>query len=384
VIADPYPAYAGLHRGPRVLHQERWDIWVLSRHQDVREAVRDHARLSSAEGVTYLRAPLPMMLTTDPPNHERLRRIVGREFAPRDIDRFGPAVERFVQEGLDETLQTGDLAASLAVPVPIRVMASILGVPESDIPALRRMADDLIKGFSIAPSPADTPVFTAASFDLGQISRAIADIHSYFTELVAERRKRPAEDLVTKLMQPADEGMLSEGELLWFCLLLLVAGIETTTNLIGNMVLALHEYPDQWNVLKDRRDLVPSAVNEALRYDAPIQAFFRTAIAPYQVGGVVIPERARVMLVFGAANRDPVHYEQPDVFLVDRNPTDHLAFGSGIHRCLGAGLAELEGRIVLGKLLERTDELHVDGDIVRTANPTLRGVEKLPINLQVP
>lgn len=321
-----------------------------------------------------------MMLTMDPPDHERLRRIVGREFAPRDIDRFRPNIERFVNDGLDEmaSAHTPDVVTSLAISVPIRVMAGILGVPEADIPELRRMSNDLVQGFAIAPSTSpDTEAF--AAFDLNRIGKAVGEIGAYFSVLISERQHQPTDDLVTQLMRPAAEGTLSTDELLWFCLLLLVAGIETTTNLIGNMVLALHDHPDQWQALRADPRLVPSAVNEALRFDAPIQGFFRTAVVDYAVGDVEIPRGARVLMLFGAANRDPEHYPDPDAFRVDRDPTDHLAFGSGIHRCLGAGLAELEGRIVLEALLQRTDHLEVVGDVVRTANPTLRGVARLPI-----
>lgn len=383
VIADPYPWYAHLHAEHRVFHEERWDVWVLVRHEDVRAAARDHVRLSSAEGVTYARAPLPMMLTMDPPDHERLRRIVGREFAPRDIHRFRPDVERFVADGLDAMadVETADLVNCVAMPVPIRLMAAILGIPEADIPQLQRMSHDLVQGFSIAPAGADGTHPATATFDFETITRAIAGIHGYFSELIADRRKYPSKDLLTKLIRPAADGTLSEEELSWFCLLLLVAGIETTTNLIGNMVIALSEHPDQWRRLRDARELVGSAVNEALRFDAPIQGFFRTTVATYPVGDVEIPPRARVLLAFGAANRDPLRYRDPDTFDVARDPTDHLAFGAGIHRCLGAGLAEFEGRIVLEQLLDRTDELEVAGEVVRTSNPTLRGAAWLPLRL---
>ena len=374
VVADPYPWYARLHAGRRAAHIPKWNIWVLSRHADVTAALRDHRLLSSADGVTFWRTALPMMLTTDPPDHERLRRIVGREFAPRDIERFRPAVERFVDEGMASMLadETADIVHHIAFPVPIRVMASILGVPESDIPYLRALSADLVEGFSLQPSSETTM----------RIPEAITGIHGYFSEMIAERRTNPAEDLVTKLMTPASDGVLTEPELLWFCLLLLVAGIETTTNLIGNMTIAFIENAGQWRLLRDSRELVASAVNEVLRYDAPIQGFYRAVTDDYRVEDDVIPPGARVLLAFGAANRDPVRYAEPDVLRVDRNPTDHVAFGAGIHRCLGAGLAELEGRIVLERLLDAAETLEPAGEIVRTSNPTLRGAKSLPLQTQ--
>ncbi len=384
LVADPYPCYAGLHAGPRVLYQEQWDIWVLSRHGDVSAALRDHSRLSSANGITYINAPLPMMLTKDPPDHERLRRIVGREFAPRDIHRFRPDIERFVTEGIDAMVgsEIGDIVESIALPVPLRVMARILGVPDGDLPELRRMANDLVHGFKLAPAeltPGQRSDEIAANFDFMRIGGAITEILGYFSAMVGRRRAAPEDDLVTKLIQPAEDAMLDEEELLWFCLLLLVAGIETTTNLIGNMTIALAGHPDQWDVLKARTDLVGSAVNEALRFDAPIQGFYRTSLAPYAIGDVEIPSGSRVLLSFGAANRDPIRYPDADTFRADRDPTDHLALGGGIHRCLGAGLAELEGRIVLEQLLERADEITIAGQVVRTTNPTLRGARSVPV-----
>jgi cytochrome P450 len=375
VIADPYPHYRRLHDEAPVSFIEERQVWTLVRYDDVRAALRDHARMSSSQGVMYIRAPLPMMLTMDPPDHERLRRIVGREFAPKDIHRFRPMVEKFVAEGLDELAKTADVVASLAIPVPVRVMASIMGVPFADLPELRRISANLVDAFKI------TPVGMNPLESLAHVPQAVMELETYFTALIKERREHPADDLITKLLTPAEEGTLSEYELFWFCLLLLVAGIETTTNLIGNMVIALHGHPDQWDKLRRDPTLVPAAVHECLRYDAPIQGFFRQTSQDYPVGDTVIPGGSRVLLSFGAANRDPAQYDRPDVLDIERNPTDHLAFGAGIHRCLGAGLAELEGRVVLERLLSRVDSLDIDGEVVRTTNPTLRGATQLRLRI---
>jgi cytochrome P450 len=375
VIADPYPHYRRLQEEAPVSFIEDRQIWVLVRYDDVRAALRDHVRLSSSQGVMYVRTPLPMMLTMDPPDHERLRRIVGREFAPRDIHRFEPYVQRFVDEGFADLERTGDVVESIARPVPIRVMASILGVPQSDIPELRRISDSIVEGFKI------TPVGENPLEAFQHVPEAIRELEAYFTDLIARRRHDPRDDLITKLLQQGEDATLSEYELFWFCLLLLVAGIETTTNLIGNMVIALHDHPAEWQKLRRDPTLAASAVNECLRFDAPIQGFFRQTHGDYPVGDTVVPAGSRVLLTFGAANHDAEHYERSHVLDVERNPADHLAFGSGIHRCLGAGLAELEGRIVLEQLLARTETIHIDGDVERTTNPTLRGATKLPLRL---
>jgi len=174
---------------------------------------------------------------------------------------------------------------------------------------------------------------------------------------------------------------VNDEELFWFALLLLVAGNETTTNLLGNMALAFLHHPDQWRLLRTHPELAPAAVEEALRYDSPIQGFFRTSVAPYAIAGEEIPAGQRVLLLFAAANRDPRHYKRADEFLIERNPTDQLAFGSGIHLCLGAHLARMEGAAVLRALLERTDGLELTAEPVRGTNPTLRGLTKLPIAL---
>ncbi|MEX2395138.1 MAG: hypothetical protein WD826_11735, partial [Actinomycetota bacterium] len=229
-VADPYTAYAELHDGPRATYLERSDVWVLSRYDDVRAGLRDHARLSSSDGVTYVRAALPMMLTVDPPDHERLRRIAGREFAPRDIGRFRPLIEGLVADGIEQLRNgtTDDVVQAIAMPVPILVMAHILGVPTSDIAELRRMSDDLVEGFSIAPDTGSAIIAEngGVPIDFQRITKAIGDIHTYFSRLIGERHEHPTDDMITKLMRPATEGSLSDGELLWFCLLLLVAGIE--------------------------------------------------------------------------------------------------------------------------------------------------------------
>jgi cytochrome P450 len=299
VIADPYPHYRRLQEESPVSYIDERQVWALVRYDDVRAALRDHARMSSSQGVTYIRTPLPMMLTMDPPDHERLRRIVGREFAPKDVHRFTPIVERFVDESFAELHETGDVVESVAIPVPIKVMGTILGVPLSDIGELRRISNALVEGFKITPV-GDNPL---AAFE--HVPEAIRELESYFSALIAQRRERPADDVITKLLAPAADGTLSQYELFWFCLLLL-----------------------------------------------------------------------------GAANRDPRHYGDPDALDVGRNPTDHLAFGAGIHRCLGAGLAELEGRIVLERLLDTVDRIELTGDVVRTGNPTLRGALRVPISLR--
>jgi cytochrome P450 len=375
VIREPYPWYDWLRRQDGVFYSARREIFVLSRYPDVLAAVRAHRSLSSAEGVAYQRQPLPMMLTTDPPDHTRLRRLVAREFTAAAIQAWRPRIERLVGAMVDG-LGNGhpvDFVQAVARPLPVAVIAEVLGIPLGDREAFKGWSEEVTRGFGInGGDDADAATQTAAG---------VIELLGYFSAQLDERRTRPRDDLLTLLLRPHEEERLTTRELLYLLLLLLVAGNETTIDLLGNLVLALLENPSQWMLLKSRPELIPATVEEALRFDAPIQGFFRTAVEPFDVGGATIPEGGRTLVLFAAANRDPGHYPEPDRFLVERNPTDHLAFGSGIHQCLGAALARLEGALVLEHLIGKTARLEQAGKVVRTANPTLRGVASLPIRL---
>jgi cytochrome P450 len=320
----------------------------------------------------------------------------------------------------------------------VAVIGEILGVPREDLPLLRRVSDDFIEGFKIGQEksrvagafmdlmsnpriiagissigmrrPLAMRAFVAATAlivramegtggrwfqDLQRAPKAVADLQAYFVDLVRERERRPADDLLSRLVaaQPqasgsepqASEdpkaGQLSTFEIFWFFALLLIAGHETTTNLLSNLVLALIDHPAEWEALRRDPKLVPAAVNESLRYEAPVQGFFRTTRTPYRVDGREIPAGERVLLLFAAGNRDPRKYEDPDVFRAARNPEDHLAFGGGIHFCLGASLARMEGAAVLSELVRRVRGFALAGPVERTQNPTLRGARRLPLRL---
>jgi cytochrome P450 len=375
VIREPYLWYAWLRRQDGVYYSARRDIYVLSRYADVLAAARAHRSLSSAEGIAYQRQPLPMMITMDPPDHTRLRRLVAREFTPTAIQAWRPRIERLVGVMVD-TLIGGkpvDFVTAVAHPLPIAVIAEVLGIPLADRETFKGWSVEVARGFGLdGGDDADTASQSVAG---------LMELLGYFAAQLDQRRTSPRDDLLTRLLRPQEEERLTTRELLYLLLLLLVAGNETTIDLLGNMVLALLETPSQWTLLKSRPELIPAAVEEALRFDAPVQGFFRTAVEPFEVGGGTIPRGGRTLVLFGAANRDPSHYPEPDSFLVERNPTDHLAFGSGIHQCLGAALARLEGALVLEHLLGKAERLEQAGEVVRTANPTLRGVVRLPLRL---
>ena len=372
VIADPYPWYRRLQDEAPIYHESVHDLWVLSRYDDVLAGARAHDTLSSAEGIAYARVPLPMMITMDPPDHTRLRRMVARDFTPRMVTAWAPLVDRLVARALD-TVTPGepwDFVTTIAGPLPVQVIAEVLGIPPDDHADFKSWSDAIVEGFAVAgPTDAERGP---------RVMNGIVALRAYLAGLIDERRRSPGDDLLSRLAAPREEGTLDDEQLFWFCLLLLVAGNETTTNLLSNMVRAFIDQPDQWErVGAGDGDLVAASVEEALRYDPPVQGFFRTALAPWRD----IPEGARVLLLFAAANRDRARWPDGDRFRVDREPRDHLAFGSGIHLCLGAHLARLEGASVLRALLARfPDGLELAGDPVRTVNPVLRGFTALPLH----
>lgn len=375
VIADPYPWYRRLLEGERLQYNRRRGIWIISRYEDVRAAGHAHVALSSGEGVIYLRRALPMLLTIDRPEHGRLRRIVARQFTHEALERRRPTIEAIVSAAVDRVVEAGqvDVAAELAMPVPVDVIAELLGIPSSDRHRFREWSDHIVVGFNLAPGN-----LMRASVS---VLPAVFRLRSYFSESFDGRREGTGDDVISHLVRSSEEGQLAAEELFWFALLLLVAGNETTSNLIGTMLLTLATQPEMFDQLRSQPELIQPAVEESLRLHSPVQAFYRTALVPYPLGEAIVPAGGRVLLVFGAGNRDPRHYEQPERFRLERNPTDHLAFGAGIHFCLGAHLARLEARATLRALVDRVERLELAGSPVWTKNPALRGIKQLPLRL---
>ncbi|MEW2505642.1 cytochrome P450 [Amycolatopsis sp. NPDC047767] len=310
----------------------------------------------------------------NPPDHTRLRGLVGKAFTARTVEALVPRVEELVGEFVGRVVAAGegDLMAELAVPLPVTVIAELLGVPVGDRErfgawsgAMARAAEP---GFLLAPGVAEAAAGARREFV------------GYFRELAAERRRAPGDDLLSALVAVADEGeRLSEGELLVTLTLLLVAGHETTTNLIGNGVLALLRNPEQYRALARDAALAEGAVEEVLRYDSPIQLTTRTVLTDTTLGGVELAAGTTVLVLVGAANRDPRVFDEPDRFDITRAPGRHLAFGRGIHFCLGAPLARLQGRTVLRELARRAPELRPTGEPEWAETVTLRGLRTLPV-----
>ncbi len=375
-VTDPELAYRRLHARPGV-HPAGRNVFALASYEHVRAATRAHDVLTSGKGVTLVPASLPMLLTLDRPRHDDLRRLVAPLFTVSRSAMMEAGMREVVTGALDRILaQPGaDVVSELAVPLPITVIARMLGIPESDLDRLHGWSDDIVEGFHAGSS-----VRSAAS-GLRSGRSALA-LYRYMLGVFAQLRRAPGDDVISALLNASDGGALSDEELFWFSLMLLVAGNETTTNLIGSLLLALARDPLAYERLRAEPGLVPGAIEEAVRWGSPIQGLFRTAAADHAAGATTIPEGARVLLLFGAANRDPRKYRDPDRFILDRDAGDHLGFGSGIHFCLGAHLARVETRVVLEQLLQRVARIGLAGEVRFTSNPMLRGPSRLPLRLE--
>ncbi len=368
---DPYPAYAQLRAHAPVHHLPAQGLWLLTRHDDVRRALSDHEAFSSEVG-PLRGARLEWLLFTDPPRHTALRAIVQKAFTPRSIAALEPRVRALSASLLDPVMARGsiDLVADYATPLPLLVIAEMLGVPASDWPRLARWSEAIIGlGGTIA---GEDPARASAAF-----VAADAEMAAYFGAHVAARRARsaPADDLLGRLV---DAG-LDDVALLRFCELLLAAGTETTTNLIDNAMISFAEHPGELARVRVDPSLLPSAIEEVLRYRAPLQAMFRATRRAIDLDGASVPAGAFVVCSIGAANRDPARFAEPDRFDAARDPNPHVAFGHGIHFCLGAPLSRLEARVALGDLLARFASFEVARDWRPRAAFHVLGPASLPV-----
>jgi cytochrome P450 len=316
------------------------------------------------------------MLWRDPPDHTRLRALVNKAFTPRVIEGMRTRIQTIVDGLLDKVqgARSMDVIDDLAYPLPVTVICEMLGVPIGDQDAIRGWSSDIARSLDAIGLQADPDIVARGA----KARRHLAD---YFIRLLPERRKHPQADLLSLLIAVEEQGdKLNEGELLAMCLLLFIAGHETTVNLIGNGALALLEHPDQMAKLQDDPALITSAIEELLRYDSPVQRTARITNADVEIGGRKIPSGSMVVATIGAANRDPSHFPDPDRLDIARSDNRHVSFGFGIHFCIGAPLARVEGQIALGTLLRRMPEL-----TLQTATPdwressTLRGLKTLPV-----
>lgn len=375
---DPYPGYRRLRDQAPVHHDDRLDLWALSRFDDVQAAAKDWETFSTSQGgrgndlddTFELFLPAGDLAGVDPPIHTRLRGAMRLAFSPSALrTRFEPIVRRKVNELIDGFVEAGraDFARDLARPLPGTTMFSWFGFPEADHPQLLRWFGELLE------RDAGRPELPARAINGRDRMR------EYMQEQAAERRAAPREDLMSFLVAAEAAGEMSADEVLGASMLLFVAGITTTSGLLSNSLLHLDRFPDQRARIRDDPAVIPVAIEELVRFDAPIQALARTATRRVELHGRVIPEGARVALIWASANRDERRWVDPDRVDVDRDPQRHVSFGEGIHHCLGAPLARLEAKIVFEELFRRIPEYAVSGPIVRIKTPTDRALESLPV-----
>ena len=374
IKANPYEKYRELRAIDPVHRLRLINAWVLTEYEDVDAVLRDHRRFSRDYGGE---SEYKTLLELDPPDHTRIRSLVSKAFTPRSVAELQPRIQQIVDDLLDavEDRDRFDLVESFAYPLPVIVIAEMLGVPPHDMDRFKVWSNDV--ALSVEPTVNDEQV--------ARIKQSSQELIDYFDSIIGLRRKDPQDDMITALMAAEEEGdRLTHEELLAMLLLLLVAGNETTRNLIGNGTLALLRHPDQLQKLRDDSALVGPAVDELLRYDSPVQLDGRMAIEDVEIGGKLIRPGQRVICLLGAANRDPSVFADPDALDVTRQEKSHLSFGRGIHHCLGAPLAILEGRIAFASLLERFSSIRLLREPEYRDQVVLRGVEELWIEVQRP
>ena len=352
-------------RGP--IHRNELGFWVVSRHADCLAMLRDRRASSDSLNVAVERMPQgfrtpiaeddPMaaamlemrpFLFRDPPDHTRLRGLVSKAFTPRVVESLRTRTQEVVDELLGAAMEVDrvDLVEEFAYPLPVRIICDLLGVPLEDQDRFKVWSGALARGLD--------PDFLLSPEVIAARAEGVLQFSQYFFELLAERRANPGDDLLSRLVQVEDGGtVLSEGELLSTCILLLVAGHETTVNLIAGGALALLRHPDQCEKFRTDPELTRSGVEEMLRYVSPVQLTGRALIEDCEFGGVELAAGDFAMLLLASANRDPAQFEDPDRFDISRNPNNHLGFGFGIHHCLGAPLARMEAQVALTSLVDR-------------------------------
>lgn len=385
-LADPYPALAALRRQAPMVWHEPWDLWLATTHASVSAVLRDRrfGRLWSDHEPVEQMAPFNalhrhQMMENEPPAHTRLRRLVAGAFGRGHVERMRPRIAELAADMLDgagavgEQLQSGasvDILADYAEPMPVFVIADLLGVPRRDHHDLRRWSQAIVRMYEPDVDESTRKAAVAAS----------EDFSAYVREVVTHRRDHPGDDLITDLIAERDGGTrLSEDELVASVVLLLNAGHEASVNVFGNGMHALLADRAQLARVTSGEVTVETALEELIRYDAPLQLFERTASEDVEVAGVTVRRGQKVACLMGSANRDGEAFEDPDRFDVARDPNPHVGFGMGLHFCLGAPLARLELQISIAELLARFPDLALAGDAPRRPTWVLRGYESIPV-----
>lgn len=384
IARNPYPKYAELRRRAPVHWSPLLDAWVVTRYTHVDTILRDQKCFSN-DPRQRRRTRVPRttamveqgsaqsMLLSDPPDHTRLRALVSKAFTPQAITALVPRLTALVETLLDAIPDPShfDLIETLAYPLPVMVMAELLGIPPADRAQFKRWSERRARLIEPTITPAE----------IRAANQAMHEMDTYFRHVIAARRQEPRDDLISTLVAVEEAGdRLTLDEMLGLLRLLLIAGNETTTNLISNGLYALLQHPDQWQMLRANPSLIDSAIDECLRYDTPVQIDFRTALEATELGRHTLQRGQGVMLLLGAANRDPDAFSDPERFDITRRDANHLAFGRGLHHCLGAQLARAEGRLAFTALLNRFPTLRLGQQPPRYKNTVvLRGLQTLPL-----
>lgn len=388
LIADPAPIYTRLRAMGPVHYLPRHDLWIVTRYQDAVKVLREPTVFSSKVGMSFdLARPgtvnagvdyrfggpdVRVLIATDPPDHQIFRHAVAGMFSRASVEAASEHVAQRARSCVQDLLEQAthapaDFYTHVAAPLPVLVLADLFGIPE-----------DMHGKFR------DWTTLMTADLDNGPASTAVGrglDMFRYFSKQLKHPPQLGRRTIFDSIMS-ARSAHISDRELLAFCAFLLVAGVETTTNLLTNLLAALIAFPDAIRQLRASPELLPAAVEEGLRYETPVQALWRGTTQPTELGGHRIPAGARVMVAFGSANRDEREYSTPDVFRLNRGPYSHLGFGAGPHYCLGARLARLEVISVMRELLAATTDIEIASQPVRTNNIVLRGFTKLPIRVR--
>ena len=385
-VRDPYPTYDRLRREAPIFFHRQTGLWICTRYEDVNALLRDRrlgrdidpALLQQREEPPpeyepFLKLGANSMFDKEPPDHTRLRLLVHKAFTPRRVRALAPRIQAITDELIERALPAAemDLIADFAEPLPVTVIAELLGVPQADRHRLRPWSRDIVAMYELNHTPQTAQ----------RAIRASEEFAAYLRDLAQERRRHPGDDLITALVYAEEAGdRLTEDELIATAVLLLNAGHEATVNVIGNGVYALFRHPEQLARLLSDPSLIESGVEEMMRYDTPLQLFRRWVREDLQFGGIALRAGMQVGLIFGAANRDPAHFPEPQRFDVARRDNDHISFGAGVHYCLGAPLARLELQIALATLLRRLPRLRLAGPEPQFRDAyVIRGLRSLPV-----
>jgi cytochrome P450 len=383
VKRNPYPYFAHLRDHSPVYWVESLKSWAVSRYDDVASIAKNTQLFSSAPIIPAIlgdQNPVPevnWMISADPPAHTALRKLVNKAFTPRMVAALEPRINEIVAQLLDQIAEKGgefDLVHDFSTPLPLMVIAQMLGIEPERYREFKQWSDDMIRatgGEEVSPAERE------------RLRGSMDEMRSYFEQAIAERRRNSREDLIGALVRAEeDHHQLTAREVLAMCLLLLLGGNETTTNLIGSTVLTLLSHSAELAKLRADLTLVPQMIEEMLRYEAPAQALLRQATADTKIAGSTIPAGSGVMILYGSANRDERQFPNPDVFDVTRNPQEHLAFGFGIHYCIGAPLARLEARIAMDAFLRRFPKVSLRDQRREWIDSfVVRGPKSLPLEL---